>query len=37
MFTWEEAGHLRQMLLIVGWAVVALVVGVVSWLVATYV
>jgi hypothetical protein len=36
MFTWEEAGHLRQMLLIAGWAIVALVVGVITWLVITY-
>ena len=36
MFTWEEAGHLRQMLLITAWLLVALAVGVISWLVATY-
>jgi hypothetical protein len=36
MFTWEEAGHLRQMLLIVAWLLVALAVGVVSWLVVAF-
>ena len=33
MFTWEEAGLLRQMLIVVAWAVVAAIIGAAVWLV----
>ena len=33
MFTWEEAGLLRQMLLVISWTVLAILVVGVGWLV----
>lgn len=31
MFTWEEAGLLRQMLWIIFWVVLACIIGAVAW------
>lgn len=36
MFTWEEAGLLRQMLLVLKWGIVLALVVAVVWLVAAY-
>lgn len=33
MFTWEEAGLLRQMLLVVVWLIVAGMMGAAAWIV----
>ncbi len=32
MFTWEESGQLRSMLLVVKWLLIAAVVSVAGWL-----
>jgi hypothetical protein len=36
MFTWEEAGLLRGMLLVLKWAAILLVIGAGAWLAASY-
>ena len=36
MFTWEEAGQLRSVLLVLKWAMVLVVIGAAIWLVAAY-
>ena len=36
MFTWEEAGLLRSMLLVLKWAIVLIVVVAAIWLVTAY-
>jgi hypothetical protein len=33
MFTWEEAGLLRQMILVVVWVGVSLIIGAAIWMV----
>jgi len=33
VFTWEEAGLLRLMILVVTWTVVAIIIGIVVWVV----
>ena len=35
MFTWEEAGLLRQMLLVSAWLLLALIIGLGMWFVSS--
>lgn len=36
MFTWEEAGLLRQMLLVIKWGLIGFAAAVLVWLVTAY-